>query len=131
MSKMTTKDFFLSWGMLLAGVIMNVFGISVIKMKMNMLGKIDFGSVTSFFGYFFSLAKTPSAFLGIVAVLVAPLPLAIALSRMELSVAFTVATALNFLVLIPFSILFLGEAFNVSKLIAAGLIVISVWLLYK
>ena len=66
-----------------------------------------------------------------VAVLLAPVPLAVALSRMELSVAYPVATALSFLFLIPFSILFLSEAFTVSKLIAVGLIVVSVWLLYK
>ena len=131
MRKMATKDFLLSWGMLLAGVIMNIFGTSVIKMKMNLLGKIDCSSLASVFGYFIALAKYPSAFLGMVAVLLAPVPLAVALSRMELSVAYPVATALSFLFLIPFSILFLSEAFTVSKLIAVGLIVVSVWLLYK
>ncbi len=131
MSKLAAKDFFLTWGMLLVGVAMNVFGTSVIKMKMNVLGKMDLGSVAEFIGYFISLAKFPSALLGIIAVMAAPLPLAVALSRMELSVAFPVATALNFLILIPFSILFLGEAFTASKLIAVGLIVASVYLLYR
>jgi multidrug transporter EmrE-like cation transporter len=128
---MNAKDFFLSWGMLVIGVIMNIFGTSVIKLKMNLLGRIDFDSLFGFCGYFVSLAKHPAALLGIIAVLAAPVPLAIALSRMELSVAYPVATALNFLVLIPFSIAILGETFTVTKLLAVGLIAVSVYLLYK
>jgi multidrug transporter EmrE-like cation transporter len=128
---MNAKDFFLSWGMLVIGVIMNIFGTSVIKLKMNLLGRIDFESFFGFCGYFVSLAKYPAALLGIIAVLAAPVPLAIALSRMELSVAYPVATALNFLVLIPFSIAILGETFTVTKLLAVGLIAASVYLLYK
>lgn len=128
---MNQKNWILSWGMLLVGVIMNIFGTSVIKLKMNQLGRIDFTSIANVLGYFITLAKHPSAFLGMVAVLLAPVPLAVALSRMELSVAYPAATALNFLFLIPFSVLFLSEALTVSKMIAVGLIVVSVWLLYK
>jgi multidrug transporter EmrE-like cation transporter len=131
MSEMNPKVFFMSWGMLLIGVVMNVFGTAVIKSKMNLLGQIDFSSFAGFFGYFFSLARYPSAFFGIVAVLVAPVPLAVALSRMQVSVALPMATALNFLVLIPLSILYLGESFTLNKSIAIVLIVASIWLLYK
>jgi multidrug transporter EmrE-like cation transporter len=128
---MNATAYFLSWGMLLAGVVMNVIGTTVIKAKMNVLGQIDLNSLAGFLGYFISLAKYPSAFIGIVAVLIAPVPLAVALSRMQVSVALPMATALNFLVLIPLSMIFLNETFTLNKLIAIGLIVASVWLLYK
>jgi multidrug transporter EmrE-like cation transporter len=131
MSRMNAKDFFLSWGMLLIGVVMNVAGTTVIKLKMNALGKLNLDSVAGFFGYFLSLAREPLSLMGIILVLVAPLPLAVALSRMEVSVALPVATALNFLVLIPLSVLLLNETFTASKLLAIGLIVASVYLLYK
>lgn len=128
---MQPKDWLLSWGMLLVGVVMNGAGIAVIKVKMNTLGKLNLDSVAGFLGYFLALAKAPMPLLGMIAVLVAPIPLAVALSRMEVSVAVPVATALNFLVLIPLSILLLNETFTVNKMLAIVLIVASVYLLYK
>jgi multidrug transporter EmrE-like cation transporter len=128
---MNARDICLTWGMLLAGVIMNVLGATAIKMKMNLLGQIDFTNFVGFGGYFLSLAKYPPSLLGIIAVVAAPVPQAIALSRLDLSVAYPATTALNFLVLIPLSILFLGETFSVNKMLGLGLIAASVYLLYK
>jgi multidrug transporter EmrE-like cation transporter len=128
---MNVKEFVLTWGMLITGVIMNVCGAYVVKSKMNVLGQIDLSSLGAFFGYFIALIKFPPALLGIIAIAAAPVPQAIAVSRMALSVAYPATVAFNFLVLIPVTILFLGESFTMNKVIALGLIAISVYLLYK
>jgi multidrug transporter EmrE-like cation transporter len=128
---MNAKDLWLTWGMLLVGVLLNVSGASVIKSKMNVLGQINITSFAGFFGYFVSLVKYPPALLAMVAVLLAPVPQAVALSRLDLSVAYPATTALNFLVLIPLGIFFLGESFTPNKLVALALITAGAALLYK
>jgi len=128
---MHLKEFVLSWGMLLVGVVMNVFGIYVVKARINILGAVSFESVRSVFGYFLALAKSPAAVLGAVLVVLAPLPYAIAISRMQLSTAYPISISLNFLLLLPLSILFLGESLTIYKSFAIVLILISLFLLSK
>jgi len=128
---MIFKEFMLTWGMILVGVLFNVFGIYALKAKMNVAGSISFTSVGSVIGYFWTLAKYPSVILGIIAVFAAPLPYAVAVSKMPLSIAYPVSVALNFLVLIPVSICFLGETMSAKQVIAMALLVISIYFLYK
>lgn len=128
---MNIKDFFLSWGMVFIGVLMNVFGVYVIKMKINVLAGFQFNSLGAVLNYFFTLAKFPLVIIGAVAILAAPFPYAIALSRMELSVAYPASVALNFLLIIPLTVIFLGEGISWNKAIGIGLILLSLYLLYK
>ena len=128
---MNTKEFFLTWGMLLLGVLMNVFGVYVVKMKINALGSVQFSSIGTFFNYFLTLAKSPLALLGAAAILAAPFPYAIALSRMQLSIAYPVSVALNCLIIIPLTVLFMGEILTWYKVAGIGFMLISLYLLYK
>ena len=128
---MIVKDFFLSWGMLFFGVLLNVFGIYLVKMKINTLGNVQLDSIAAVINYFFTLIRIPLVIIGGVAVLIAPLSYAIALSRMQLSVAYPVSVALNCLILIPLTVIFLGEGFNLNKAIGIVLILLSLYLLYK
>jgi len=125
------KDFMMSWGMISIGVLMNVFGIYAVKAKMNALGSVELNSIGAVLCYFIALAKSPMALAGAVLVMAAPIPYAIALSRMELSVAYPVSIALNFLIVLPLSVVFLGEAMNAYKLTGIGLIILSIYFLYK
>lgn len=128
---MNMKDFLLSWGMLILGVLLNVFGAYAVKAKINTLGSIPFDSVLSVINYFFALIKFPLAIAGAIAILAAPFPYAIALSRMDLSIAYPVSVAINCLILIPITILFLGEMLTVNKSIGILLILVSLFLLHK
>ncbi|MCQ9207271.1 MAG: hypothetical protein NG740_05275 [Omnitrophica bacterium] len=128
---MNIKGFVLSWGMLLLGVLMNVFGIYVIKMKMNSMGGLQINSFMSAITYFFALIKIPLVLVGAVVILTAPLPYAVALSRMNLSVAYPASVALSCLILLPLSVMFLGEPLLWGKSVAIGLLVVSLYLLYK
>lgn len=128
---MNTKDFLLSWGMLLLGIIFNVFGIYVIKWKINALGNIQFNSFMSIVNYFFALVKSPWVIAGAIAIFAAPLPYAIALAKMDLSVAYPASVAINCLILIPLTIILLGESLTLNKSISIGLIIVSLYLLYK
>jgi len=128
---MHLKDFFLSWGMLFVGVILNVAGIYFVKMKINHIGVPHLDSFGAIFNYFTTLGRSPLVIVGLFLFFVACLPYAIALSRMELSVAYPVSVALNCLILIPLSIIFLKEDISWSKVTGIGMILTSLYLLYK
>ena len=126
-----SEKFFFSWGMILSGVLMNVLGMYMVKAVINKLGSFSFDSFQAIIAYFFKLACFPVAILGAIFILIAPLPYAIALSRMEISIAYPVSVALTCLILLPLTVLFLGESINGFKIAAIGLILVGGYLLYK
>ena len=128
---MNVKEFFLSWGMLFLGVIMNVVGVYLVKLKINELGAVQFDALMSVITYFIDLIRTPLVLVGAFFVLAAPLPYAIALSRMDLSVAYPFSIALNCLIILPIAVIYLGEGFTWNKAIGTGLIIISIYVLYR
>ena len=100
------QNYFLSWGMILIGVFMNVLGAYVVKLKINELGGIQFESIKTVITYFWN-------------------------SRMELSTAYPASVGLNFIILLPLTTIFLGESLVWTKIIAIILIIISLVLLHK
>ncbi|MFC1577030.1 hypothetical protein ACFL42_01480 [Candidatus Omnitrophota bacterium] len=127
---MSIKGFILSWGMLLFGVLMNVFGVYIVKMRINEVGSFQFSSAGAVINYFITLAKSPIAVIGAVVIMAAPLPYAIALSKMELSVAYPASVALNCLLVLFLATLFLGESITWNKAAGIGMIMASLYLLY-
>lgn len=128
---MSIRFFAVTWGMIVLAAIMDAFGAFVVKMRIDEIGPINFESLRIVIDYFFSLIRSPLALTGGVCILISPIPYAIALSRMEVSVVYPVSVALNFLILIPMTIFFLGESFSLSKAVGIFLIVVSLYLLYK
>jgi len=128
---MNAKNFFLSWGMLIIGVIMNVMGMYLVKMKMNEIGIMEVSSFKVVLNYFLMLIKSPFAVAGIVLFLVAPLPYAISISRLELSLAYPLSIALSCLIILPLTFIFFGESITFNKIAAVVMILISVYFLYK
>ncbi|MCM8790632.1 MAG: hypothetical protein NC938_02920 [Candidatus Omnitrophica bacterium] len=128
---MNLKTFLLTWGMILVGVIMNVLGMYFVKMRMNELGAIELTSVKAVTGYFLSLVMSPLALVGLILFLLAPLPSAIALSRMELSIAYPLSIALSCLIIVPLASIFFGEIVNMNKILAIVMIIASLYFMYK
>jgi multidrug transporter EmrE-like cation transporter len=121
----------LDWLLLLMGAALNAIGIYLVKQEMTRIGAVPLTSVLSVVTYFLGLATSPLAVLGALAVFLAPFPYAVAVSRMALSVAYPASIALNCLILLPFAGIGLGEALSGSRLLAIGLIVLSVYLLSR
>ena len=128
---MSFKKLFLDWGMILIGVIMNAFGIYIVKARMSAIGAIQLDSLGTVAQYFFTLARSPLAVFGGILVLAAPLPYAVAVSRMQLSIAYPVSIALSYIIILPLSIIYLGESLTLNKIIGVTLILISLYLFYK
>jgi multidrug transporter EmrE-like cation transporter len=117
--------------MILAGVITNVLGMYLIKMKMNALGAMDVSSFKPAIGYFFALAKSPVALTGVVLFMIAPVPFAIALSRMELSTAYPLSIAMSCLIIVPLTFVFFGEGVSPNKIVAILMIIASLYFMYR
>lgn len=110
---------------------MNVAGVYAVKAKINELGDIHFNSLIAVIGYFFTLLRFPIVIIGAIFILTAPLPYAIALSKMELSVAYPVSVAVSCLIILPLAVIFLGETVTWNKVMGIGLILAGLYFLYK
>lgn len=128
---MNAKDLFLNWGMLLIGVITNVMGMYLVKMKMNELGGIDVSSMKMALGYFLLLLRSPLAMIGAILFIIAPFPYAVAISRMELSLAYPLSIALSCLIIVPLTFIFFGESITFNKIAAIAMILVSLYFLYR
>lgn len=125
------KETFLSWGMLVLSVLFNVFGVFVIKMRLNILGPVGFDSFKNVLNYFWLLLKSPLVVAGVMFFSLSPFLFTVALSRMEISLAYPVNVGLNFVLLVLLAFLVLGEQITMLK--GAGIILVfaGVFLLNK
>lgn len=130
-SFMHLKNIFLSWGMLLLSVLFNAYGAFIIKYKMNELGEMRLNSFNFIMTYFTALLKSPLVVSGIVLFFLAPFLFAVALSRMEISVAYPAQVGLNFIFLLFLAVMFLGENLTINKAIGISLVICSIYFLHK
>jgi multidrug transporter EmrE-like cation transporter len=123
------KEILLSWGTLVLSVIFNVFGVFVIKLKMNELGPVSVNSPKAFTSYFLLLLSSKILVTGVILFFISPFIFAVALSRMELTVAYPVQILLNLLFLAILAVMFLGEGLTITKIAAMILAFVSIYLL--
>ena len=64
-------------------------------------------------------------------ILIAPLPYALALSRMELSKAYPIIVTLNALLLIPIAVIFLNESLTIFKILGFIIIIVGLYFIHK
>ena len=128
---MSLKELALSWGMLAAAAVLNVLGLYAVKATLAALGAVPVTSPSAAIAYVASFARSPLALIGVVCIFAAPLPHAVALSRMPLSLAYPASVALTCLLLLPLSIAPLGEPLTGSRMAGIALLLTSLVLLYR
>lgn len=127
---MDTKNI-ISWLMVLGYVILNSFGALAIKSCLNKLGEIKLESSKSIFFYFIELFKAPLAVIGFLAIFLSAFIWMVALSRMEISIAYPAAIALNFMVVVIIGLLLFGETLTLTKIMGIILVFIGVFFLSR
>ncbi|OGX33650.1 MAG: hypothetical protein A3C36_01945 [Omnitrophica WOR_2 bacterium RIFCSPHIGHO2_02_FULL_52_10] len=125
------REWSLSWGMLIISVVLNALGVFIIKLRLNELGVIKSESFQSVLSYFFVFMKSPFVVFGLVLFFLAPFLFAIALSRMEIVVAYPAQIGLNFVILILLAVIFLGEQITLLKAFGTALVLTGVYFLNK
>lgn len=83
------------------------------------------------FNYSLEFLKSPGAILGLIFFVAAPFFLAVAVSRMELSIAYPIQVGLNIIMVIALSLIYLGENLTIEKGIGIGLVIGSIYFLSK
>ncbi|MFH1360505.1 MAG: EamA family transporter [Candidatus Omnitrophota bacterium] len=125
------NSLFLTWGMLILSVLCNAGGVFIIKWRLNEMGAIKCDSLRSVFAYFLLFIRSPLVILGLVLFFAAPFLFAIALSRMDITVAYPAQVGLNFLILIILAVFVLGEQMTSLKFIGIILVVLGIYFLNK
>lgn len=125
------KNWFLSWGMLVVSVVFNALGASVIKWKLNEVGKIEFHSFQKLIEYALIFLRSPVVVISVLLFFASPFLFAVALSRLPLTMAYPVQIGLNFLLVLAVSVLFLNEKVSVVQWVGIGLIMCGVIILNK
>ena len=95
------------------------------------MGKVHLNSLDVIIRYFFELVKSPLVISGFSAILFSAFAWMLALSRLEISIAYPLAVGLNFLVVISVGIFLFGEILNISKIIGILLVFLSIYFLAK
>ncbi len=125
------NPFLSTWGLIFIAAVMDVIGAFAVKAKINQLGSVNYAGIYNVIDYLFNLAKFPLVWFGTFLILTAPLPYALALSRMELSTAYPVIVILNALLLIPIAVIFLNESLTLYKVIGYIIIIIGLYFIHK
>ena len=125
------RGFFLTYGLIIISALLDSYAAFIVKTKFNELGHIDFSSIKSFFGYVFTLLKSPLLLSAVVAFVGAPGLWFLALNRIDLSLGYPVLVGFHLIFILIFGLFFLNEPFNYNKLIGCGLIVASLYFFYK
>ncbi len=117
--------------MLIASVVFNALGVFIVKLRLNQLGALNLSSVKVVLSYVVTFIQAPAVVIGLVLFFVSPFLFAVALSRMEITVAFPVQLGLNFLLVLLLAVLFLGEHLTAVKLFGIAAIVLGIILLNR
>lgn len=125
------SKFLLSWGMVLAYILFNSFGALIIKYKINEMGTIQLSSFRFVIKYFYELIKSPLIICGIFSIFISAFVWMVALSRLQISIAYPVAVGLNFIVVVTVALIFFKEHLSAEKIIGIVLIFISVFLISR
>jgi len=128
---MRFRELLLSWGMVGAYVVLNSFGALAIKHTVHRIGMADATSMKAMVSFLTATFLSPLVLLGLFAIGLSACAWIIALSRMELSVAYPVAVALNCLIVVSTGLGVYGELLNWSKLTGIGLLFCSLVLLFR
>ncbi len=131
MRKLIKSSQFFSWVIIGFYVILNSYGALAIKFKINQLGQIDLGSFRLVLTYFLTLFSSPLVISGLGAIFLSAIVWMIALTRLDISVAYPVAVGLNFVVVIFVAVLAYHENLSVNRALGLLLIFVSLFIIYR
>ena len=117
----------LTWGMVILYVVFNASGALLIKHKMLKMKPMSFDHSHSVFQYFFQLLTSVEGIVGLTFIFGSAFAWMIALSKMELSLAYPIAVGLNFLLVLVFSYLLHGEILTTKQAVGVALILAGIF----
>ena len=124
------REFLLSWGLIIFAALIDVLAILVIKIRLNVLGAIQFESFLSVFKYCIKVISTPVTFFATLFLFLSPIVYAFALSRINLSIAYPIIIAFSSIFLLAFSTIILNETLTSKHLVGVLFILVGIFIIY-
>mgnify|MGYP006141044775 CR=1 FL=1 len=124
------REFFLSWGLIMFAALIDVVAILVIKMRLNILGAIQFDSFVNILKYCVKVVSTPVTFFATFFLFLSPVVYAFALSRINLSIAYPLIIAFSSIFLLAFSTIILHETLTTKHMLGVLFILIGIFIIY-
>jgi multidrug transporter EmrE-like cation transporter len=127
-----SNTMFMYWILVIVASLMNVLGVFLVKLQINLISpQLSMNTLKGVGSLFYSLLQSPSALLGGGLVFLAPVPVAIVLTKMEISIVYPILVALTCLFLFPITFFYLGETMSKEKVIGVCLLVLSLYFLFQ
>jgi len=126
-----TKNFFLSWGLIILSALFDSYAAFVVKWKFNQLGPMDLSSFGSVWAYLAKFVQSPLLMTAVVTFCLAPGLWFLALNRIELSVGYPTLVGFHLVFILIFGLFLLGEPLTMRKATGLFLILVSLYFLFK
>lgn len=121
-------SFFSTWGVLVLSAGCNAYAAYVVKGRFNELGPIDFSSFKKLIAYLVKFSINLKLASGVITYILAPLLWFVALDRLDVTAAYPIAIACQFIFVFFFGIVFLKEELNIYKVFGCLAIIASFFL---
>ncbi len=122
--------FMQTWGLIILAAIVDVISILIIKNRLNLLGPVKYSSFIEVASYCINVIKTPQTFIASVLLVLSPIFYGLALSKINLSLAYPLIVAFSAIFLVSMSYFYLGENLTLKQIFGTTLIIIGVFIIY-
>ncbi len=124
------REFLLSWGLIIFAAFIDVLAVLIIKIRLNVLGAIQFDGFLNVLKYCVKVISTPVTFFATLFLFLSPVVYAFALSRINLSIAYPIIIAFSSIFLLAFSTIILNETLTPKHLIGVLFILVGIFIIY-
>lgn len=122
--------FMQTWGLIIIAAIVDVISIIIIKSRLNLLGPVKYTSIIDVIVYCLNVIKTPQTFFASVLLVLSPIFYGLALSKINLSLAYPLIVAFSAILLVTTSYFYLGENITFKQILGTILIILGVFIIY-
>ena len=122
--------FMQTWGLIIIAAIVDVISIIIIKSRLNLLGPVKYTSIIDVVVYCINVIKTPQTFFASVLLVLSPIFYGLALSKINLSLAYPLIVAFSAILLVTTSYFYLGENITFKQILGTILIILGVFIIY-
>jgi multidrug transporter EmrE-like cation transporter len=122
--------FMQTWGLIIIAAIVDVVSILIIKNRLNLLGPVKYSSLIEVISYCINVIKTPQTFFASVLLVLSPIFYGLALSKINLTLAYPLIVAFSAILLVITSYFYLGENLTFKQILGTIFIIAGVFIIY-
>jgi multidrug transporter EmrE-like cation transporter len=114
---MKSQEFFFSWFFLFLAAFLDSFTLYLVKWRANVVGRFEFTSLLDSFLYFKEFLQHPVMILGFISFFSGPFFGYIAITRLNLTIAYPVSVIMHIIITFAFGVVLLNEQVGFYKIL--------------